>query len=30
MKQQDLLLTPGWATALPNWRFVDIETSPPF
>ena len=25
MKQQDLLLTPGWATALPNWQYVDVE-----
>jgi putative thiamine transport system substrate-binding protein len=23
MKQQGLLLTPGFATSLPNWRFVD-------
>ena len=28
MKQQELLLTPGWATALPNWRYVDIENQP--
>ncbi len=28
MKQQDLLLTPGWATALPNWQYVDVENQP--
>ncbi|WP_407073547.1 ABC transporter substrate-binding protein [Rhizobium sp. AQ_MP] len=28
MKQQELLLTPGWATALPNWRYVDFENQP--
>lgn len=28
MKQQNLLLTPGWATALPNWRYVDVENQP--
>ncbi len=28
MKQQDLLLTPGWATSLPNWRYVDVENQP--
>lgn len=25
MKRQDLLLTPGWATQLPNWTYVDVE-----
>jgi putative thiamine transport system substrate-binding protein len=25
MKQQNLLLSPGWATSLPNWRYVDVE-----
>ena len=25
MKSQGLLLTPGWAERLPNWRFVDVE-----
>ena len=25
MKRQDLLLTPGWAPSLPNWRYVDVE-----
>ncbi|MFN7104223.1 MAG: ABC transporter substrate-binding protein [Pseudorhizobium sp.] len=28
MKQQGLLLTPGWATSLPNWRYVDFENQP--
>lgn len=28
MKEQDLLLSPGWATALPNWAYVDIENQP--
>ncbi len=28
MKQKNLLLTPGWATALPNWRYVDSENQP--
>lgn len=28
MKQQELLLSPGWATALPNWRYVDFENQP--
>ncbi|MFN7023639.1 MAG: ABC transporter substrate-binding protein [Pseudorhizobium sp.] len=27
-KQQGLLLTPGWATSLPNWQFVDVENQP--
>ncbi len=28
MKRQELLLSPGWATALPNWSYVDYETKP--
>lgn len=28
MKEQDLLLSPGWATSLPNWRFADHENKP--
>ncbi|SIR18764.1 putative thiamine transport system substrate-binding protein [Rhizobium sp. RU20A] len=28
MKQQGLLMTPGWATSLPNWRYVDVENQP--
>jgi putative thiamine transport system substrate-binding protein len=28
MKRQDLLLTPGWAPSLPNWRYVDVENQP--
>jgi putative thiamine transport system substrate-binding protein len=28
MKQQNLLLTPGWAPTLPNWRYVDVENQP--
>ena len=28
MKKQDLLLSPGWATSLPNWRYVDAENQP--
>lgn len=28
MKKQDLLLTPGWATSLPNWQYVDIDNQP--
>lgn len=28
MKKQGLLLTPGWATSLPNWAYVDIENQP--
>jgi putative thiamine transport system substrate-binding protein len=28
MKRQNLLLTPGWAEKLPNWRFVDFENKP--
>ncbi|QFI68214.1 ABC transporter substrate-binding protein [Sinorhizobium alkalisoli] len=28
MKRQNLLFGPDWATRLPNWRYVDFETSP--
>lgn len=28
MKEQGLLLSPGWAQDLPNWRFVDVENTP--
>jgi putative thiamine transport system substrate-binding protein len=28
MKQQGLLLTPGWADKLPNWQYVDHENKP--
>ncbi len=28
MKRQDLLLAPGWADRLPNWRHVDWRTKP--
>lgn len=28
MKQQGLLLSPGWATSLPNWQYVDVENQP--
>lgn len=28
MKRQGLLLTPGWATKLPNWAYVDTENKP--
>ncbi len=28
MKEQGLLLSPGWATSLPNWTYVDIENQP--
>lgn len=28
MKRQDLLLSPGWADKLPNWKFVDVENKP--
>lgn len=28
MKKQDLLLSPGWATSLPNWNYVDVENQP--
>lgn len=28
MKRQNLLFSPDWATRLPHWRFVDIDTKP--
>lgn len=28
MKRQGLLMTPGWATVLPNWKYVDHENKP--
>ena len=28
MKRQGLLLSPGWADDLPNWKFVDVENKP--
>lgn len=28
MKKQNLLLAPGWAEKLPNWKYVDIENKP--
>jgi putative thiamine transport system substrate-binding protein len=28
MKQQSLLFTPGWASSLPNWAYVDVENQP--
>ncbi|MCT7374422.1 ABC transporter substrate-binding protein [Chelativorans salis] len=28
MKQRELLFSPGWADALPNWRYVDHENKP--
>ncbi|MDP3898338.1 MAG: ABC transporter substrate-binding protein [Mesorhizobium sp.] len=28
MKSQGLLLSPGWAESLPNWKYVDIENKP--
>jgi putative thiamine transport system substrate-binding protein len=28
MKRQDLLMSPGWAEMLPNWRYVDVENKP--
>lgn len=28
MKRNGLLLSPGWATSLPNWRYVDHENQP--
>ncbi|TCD16291.1 ABC transporter substrate-binding protein [Oricola cellulosilytica] len=28
MKRQGLLFEPGWATHLPNWRYVDAENKP--
>lgn len=28
MKRQELLMSPDWTTALPNWAYVDHETKP--
>jgi putative thiamine transport system substrate-binding protein len=28
MKRQNLLMMPGWAEKLPNWKYVDIENKP--
>ncbi len=28
MKSQDLLMSPGWAEKLPNWKYVDIANKP--
>ncbi len=28
MKRQNLLLSPGWAEKLPNWKYVDHESKP--
>ncbi|MDH6231247.1 putative thiamine transport system substrate-binding protein [Mesorhizobium soli] len=28
MKQQGLLMSPGWAEKLPNWKYVDVENKP--
>jgi len=28
MKEQQLLLAPGWAESLPNWKYVDIDNKP--
>ena len=28
MKRQELLMSPGWAEKLPNWRYVDVENKP--
>ncbi|MGN6549145.1 MAG: ABC transporter substrate-binding protein [Pararhizobium sp.] len=28
MKRQHLLMTPGWAEKLPNWKYVDFEHKP--
>ncbi len=28
LKRQSLLFSPGWATSLPNWAFVDVENKP--
>mgnify|MGYP000557234106 FL=1 len=28
MKRQNLLMSPGWADKLPNWKFVDVENKP--
>lgn len=28
MKRENLLLSPGWAEKLPNWKFVDVDDKP--
>ncbi|MEP9372318.1 ABC transporter substrate-binding protein [Mesorhizobium sp. KR1-2] len=28
MKRQDLLMSPGWAEKLPNWKYVDVDNKP--
>ena len=28
MKRQGLLMSPGWAEKLPNWKYVDVENEP--
>lgn len=28
MKRQGLLMSPGWAEKLPNWKYVDVENKP--
>ncbi|WP_299869024.1 ABC transporter substrate-binding protein [uncultured Hoeflea sp.] len=28
MKRQELLMSPDWVTALPNWAYIDHETKP--
>lgn len=28
MKRQGLLMSPGWAEKLPNWKYVDVEGKP--
>lgn len=28
MKQNELLMTPGWAEDVPNWQYVDFENKP--
>jgi putative thiamine transport system substrate-binding protein len=28
MKREGLLMSPGWAEKLPNWRYVDVENKP--
>lgn len=28
MKRRHLLFSPGWAAALPNWKYVDVENKP--
>lgn len=28
MKREGLLMSPGWAEKLPNWRYVDIDNKP--